>query len=244
MGLVRRLWILRFGHVLGIAASLSLGSATVAAQEPATAPAAPKGAPIEKLGPNLLRVGNVNVDTAKKEVSVKGVVNQVETLEFIVTPKGGAKAYESAIEVETDGVNFNVGLILVGLDPNHTKWPKRGDPPMLPNGDPVEIWIEWDEGTQKRRVRAEQLVYNDVLKTTLTEGPWVYTGSAFIPERNAYLADLDGALIGFVHRRAPVIDSPRPIPPGDYGANRLNPALKLKPGTNVLVLVRALPRDK
>ncbi len=230
--------------MLGIAASLSLASATGAAQEPATAPAAPKGAPIEKVGPNLLRVGNVNVDTAKKEVSVKGVINQVETLEFIVNPKGGAKAYESAIEVETDGVNFNVGLILVGLDPSHTKWPKRGDPSMLPNGDPVEVFVEWDEGTQKRRVRAEQLVYNEVLKTTLTEGPWVYTGSAFIPEANAYLADLDGALIGFVHRRAPIIDSPRPIPPGTYGANRLNPALKLKPGTNVLVIVRALPRDK
>jgi hypothetical protein len=205
---------------------------------------APKGAPIERLGPNLLRVGNVNVDTAKKEVSVKGVINQVETLEFIVNPKGGAKAYESAIEVDTDGVNFNVGLILIGLDPSHTRWPKRGDPPMLPNGDPVEIFIELEEGTQKRRIRAEQLVYNEVHKTTLSEGPWVYTGSAFIPEANAYLADLDGALIGFVHRRAPIIDSPRPIPPGPYGANRLNPALKLKPGTNVLVIVRALPRDQ
>ena len=239
-----RLPIQRPGSALVIAAWLSVGSATVAAQVPAAPPAAPKGAPIEKLGPNLLRVGNVNVDTAKKEVSVKGVVNQVETLEFIVNPKGGAKAYESAIEVDTDGVNFNVGLILIGLDPSHTKWPKRGDPPMLPNGDPVDIFVEWDEGTEKRRVRAEQLVYNEVTKTTLSEGPWVYTGSAFIPEANAYLADLDGALIGFVHRRAPVIDSPRPIPPGAYGANKLNPALKLKAGTNVLVIVRALARDK
>jgi hypothetical protein len=229
--------------VLGIAAALSMIAASAAAQDAPLA-GAPKGAPIERLGPNLLRVGNVNVDTAKKEVSVKGVINQVETLEFVVNPKGGAKAYESAIEVETDGVNLNVGLILIGLDPSHTRWPKRGDPPMLPNGDPVDIFVEWDEGGQKRRVRAEQLVYNEVQKTTLTEGPWVYTGSAFIPEANAYLADLDGALIGFVHRRAPVIDSPRPIPPGPYGANRLNPALKLKAGTSVLVIVRALPRDK
>ena len=119
-----RVPIRRVGYVLGITAWLSAAPVSVAAQE--TPPAGtPKGAPIERLGPNLLRVGNVNVDTAKKEVSVKGVVNQVETLEFIVNPKGGAKAYESAIEVETDGVNFNVGLILVGLDPSHTRWPKR-----------------------------------------------------------------------------------------------------------------------
>jgi hypothetical protein len=184
------------------------------------------------------------VDTAKQEASVKGVVNDVEVLEFIANPKGGAKAYESAIELDTDAVNFNLALILIGLDHTRTKWPRRGEPPILPNGDPVEIWIEWTEGDQQRRVRAEQLVYNEVAKDTLTEGPWVYTGSVFIPENNAFLADLNGALIGFVHRGAPVIDSPRPRPDGAYEANRLNPALKLKAGTSVVLTVRALPRDK
>ena len=203
-----------------------------------------KAAPVERLGPNLLRIGNIQVDTAKQEASVKGVVNDVEVLEFIANPKGGAKAYESAIELDTDAVNFNLALILIGLDHTRTKWPRRGEPPILPNGDPVEIWIEWTEGDQQRRVRAEQLVYNEVAKDTLTEGPWVYTGSVFIPENNAFLADLNGALIGFVHRGAPVIDSPRPRPAGAYEANRLNPALKLKAGTSVVLTVRALPRDK
>jgi hypothetical protein len=203
-----------------------------------------KAAPVERLGPNVVRIGNVHVDTAKQEVSVKGVVNDVEILEFIANPKGGAKAYESAIELDTDAVNFNLGLILIGLDHTRTKWPRRGDPPMLPNGDPVEIWVEWTEAEKPRRVRAEQLVYSEVTKTTLSEGPWVYTGSVFIPENNAFLADLNGALIGFVHRGAPVIDSPRPLPQGPYEANRLNPALNLKAGTSVTLIVKALPRDK
>jgi hypothetical protein len=115
---------------------------------------------------------------------------------------------------------------------------------MLPNGDPVEIWVEWTDAEKPRRVRAEQLVYSEVTKTTLSEGPWVYTGSVFIPENNAFLADLNGALIGFVHRGAPVIDSPRPLPQGPYEANRLNPALNLKAGTSVTLIVKALPRDK
>jgi hypothetical protein len=203
-----------------------------------------KAAPVERLGPNLLRIGTIHVDTAKQEVSVKGVVNDVEVLEFIANPKGGAKAYESAIELDTDAVNFNLGLILIGLDHTHTKWPRRGDPPMLPNGDPVDIFVEWTAGDKPRRIRAEQLVYNEVAKTTLPEGPWVYTGSVFLPENNAFLADLNGALIGFVHRGAPVIDSPRPLPQGPYESNRLNPALNLKPGTSVTLIVKALPREK
>jgi hypothetical protein len=47
-----------------------------------------------------------------------------------------------------------------------------------------------------------------------------------------------------VHSPAPVIDSPRPISAGEYGANRLNDKLGLKPGMKVELIVRALPRDK
>jgi hypothetical protein len=235
-------------RVRGLALATMVAGGIGAASLPAHAQPSPnetvKAAPVERLGPNLLRIGNIQVDTAKQEVSVKGVVNDVEVLEFIANPKGGAKAYESAIEVDTDAVNFNLGLILIGLDHTRTKWPRRGDPPMLPNGDPVEIWVEWTAGDQQRRVRAEQLVYSEVTKTTLSEGPWVYTGSVFIPENNAFLADLNGALIGFVHRGAPVIDSPRSLTQGPYESNRLNPALNLKPGTSVTLIVKALPREK
>ena len=226
-----------------VASAIGLASPPVFTQQQSPNQTA-KSAQVERLGPNLLRIGNIRVDTAKQEVSVKGVVNDVEILEFIANPKGGAKAYESAIEADTDAVNFNLGLILIGLDHTHTKWPQRGDPPMLPNGDPVEIWIEWTAGDQPRRIRAEQLVYNEVTKSTLSEGPWVYTGSVFNPENNSYLADLNGVLIGFVHRSTPVIDSPRPRPQGPYAANRLNPALNLKPGTGVVLIVKALPREK
>jgi hypothetical protein len=108
----------------------------------------------------------------------------------------------------------------------------------------VEIWVEWDEQGKSKKVRAEQLIYNEYTKQTLSEGPFVYTGSVFVSENNAYLADLDGALIGFVHSPAPVIDSPRPLHKGGYSGNRLNPQLDLKPGTRVTLTVRALPVAK
>jgi hypothetical protein len=201
--------------------------------------------PVERLGPTTLRVGNVQVDTAKREVSVAGVVNEgVTALEFIASTKGGFKGYESALELDTTAIDFNLGLILIGLDHNRAVVPKFHLQPTPPQGDPVEIWVEWTEREKPRRVRAEELVFNETTKQTLSEGPWVYTGSVFSAQNNAYLADLEGALIGFVHSPAPVIDSPRAMSPGQYGSNRLNASLNLQAGTRVVLTVRALPLPK
>ncbi|OFW31525.1 MAG: hypothetical protein A3H97_03325 [Acidobacteria bacterium RIFCSPLOWO2_02_FULL_65_29] len=230
---------------LALTAMLLVGSAAGSPIAQQGLPAGVKrGAPVERLGPDSLRVGNVKVDTAKKEVAVAGVVNNVTTLEFIANTKGGFKAYESALELDTDAVSFNLALILIGLDPSRAIPARFALDPTPPQGDPVEIWVEWDESGRRRRVRAEQLVFNQTSKQTLSEGPWVYTGSTFSVQNNAYLADLEGSLIGFIHSNAPVIESPRPLAVGTYGSNRVNPDLNLKAGTSVLLIVRALPRDR
>src|SRR5262245_19706053 len=67
-------------------------------------------AAVEKLGKNLLRIGNVRVDLSKKEVSVAGTINDVPVLEFVANTKGGFKSYESAIETDTNAIDFNLGL--------------------------------------------------------------------------------------------------------------------------------------
>jgi len=134
-------------------------------------------------------------------------------------------------------------MILIGLDQSRSVVPKRHLDPDIPQGDPIEIWVEWTAPTGMRRVRAEELIYNTMSKTTLSPGPWVYTGSVFVKESGGYLADIEGSLIGFVHTPAPIIDSPRVVPPNSYGNDVLNPALNLARGTPVQLLVRALPRS-
>jgi hypothetical protein len=208
------------------------------------APGGGTQAPIERLGPNLLRVGTVRVDTGKKEISAQGTFTPATALEFIAVARKGFKAYESAIELDTTAIDFNLALILIGLDPSRARVPEAHFDTIPPKGDPVEIWVEWNEGANRRRVRAEQLIYNEITKQVLSEGPWVYTGSAFAVNRNAYLAEREGTLIGFVHTPAPVIESPRPLVEGAYGNNILNPALEIEPGTSVTLTVRALPLGK
>lgn len=205
---------------------------------PPTAPAA-----IEKLSATVYRVGNVQIDTDRKEVTASGVVNDVQILEFIANTKGGYKAYESLIELDTNAIDFNVALILIGLDRARSVAPKFHFDPAVPQGDPVEITVSWDDRGKRRRVQAEELVYNEQSKKTLPEGPWVYTGSTFIQDSTAFVADLDGVLIGFIHSPAPLIEHPAPIV-GNYPANQPNKKLGLKPGTKVELTVRALAQQK
>jgi hypothetical protein len=145
-------------------------------------------------------------------------------------------------DLSTTAISFNLALILIGLDREHAVHPRFHFDPTPPKGDPVEIWVEWDENGTTRKVRAEQLVYNERTQHTIPEGPWVYTGSVFVEQVHAYLADIEGALISFVHTPAPILENPTAVM-GPYGANRLNPALNLKAGTAVTLTVRALQQE-
>lgn len=233
-----------------LAAWVAVVALTPAAAQPPTppliqpfpAPGIATPSPVERLGDNLFRIGNVRADMTAREVSVAGIVTEAQTLEFVATTKGGFKSYESALELETSAINFNLALILIGLDRANAVPSRQHFDPAPPIGDPVEVWVEWEGAAGPRRVRAEQLIYNQETRQTLPTGPWVYTGSVFMADTNAYMAELDGTLIGFVHTPSPIIENPAPLPPGGFGANRLNPTLGLAPGTAIRLTVRALPR--
>jgi hypothetical protein len=216
-------------------AALSLSLAPLGAQ-----PAPPRQVPpVEKLGTSLFCVGSVRVDTARREVTVPGKVNQVTVLEFVANTRNGVKAYESAVTVDADAVTFNTALVLIGLDKSHARVPTQHFDPVPPAGDAVEIWIEWDL-PRPQRMRIEKLLFDKKSGRTLPEGPWIYTGSTFL-EDGRYLAELDGVLIGFVHSPAPIIENPLPSGVGNYGSIVLNEALGLKVGQPVRVIVKALP---
>lgn len=235
------------GHLQPLACAAAVALAVVLLPLPAAAQVPPENkpptapSPVERLGPTTLRIGNVRVDTEKREISVSGKVIEIHNLEFVAVTKGGFKAYESALELDTNAIDFNVSLILIGLDPARSVPPKVHFDPEIPKGDPVEIWVEWEGPDGARKVRAEQLISDRRTGETLSEGPWVYTGSVFVDESKAYLADIEGSLIGFVHTPAPIIESPRPFPREMYGFIMLNPRLGLDRGDDIVLTVKALP---
>ena len=239
---------------LSLGVTVFVVAAVVVADAQSPFPAAPSPKPsqpaIEKLADGAVRLGPIRVDTAKRELSVAGSINDVTILEFVANTKNGQKAYESAITIDTDAITFNAALLLIGLDPKRAVVPTRHFDPTPPEGDPIDIFVDAVIRTPlapptTRRLRVEELLFDQRTGKTIPEGPWVYTGSGFVDDPNGrrYLADLDGVLIGFVHSPAPVIENPRAGAVDGYGSIVLNRALGLVPGSPITLTIKALPRS-
>lgn len=208
---------------------------------PAPEPPAPPEAPVERLDEHRVRVGSILIDRRLGELTVAGVVNSAPVLEYLANARQGYKAYESALELDCSAVEFNTALILLGLDPEHGVPSKQKFEAEPPRGDPVEIWVEWQEGGETVRRRGEEVLFDTRLQRTLARGPWVYTGSVLYPD-GTYLAEADGVLIGFMHTPESIIDSPQPLQ-SDWGDVQLNPDLGLEEGTPVKLVVRRVEED-
>ena len=217
-------------------------------QRPPIPPPSAQGPPqkpvVEKLGEKLFRIGTIRVDTDKRELAVVGRVNAVYgPLEFVANTRGGMKAYESAIELDTNGITFHTACLLIGLDAGHSVRPTAHFDPRPPEGDAVDVLVSWQENGRERQINAEQLLYDRERKASITNSRWVFTGSALVGG-GMLLADAEGALIGFVHTPAPVIENVSSDAVKRYGAIILNQELGLKPGTPITLTVRAIPQGK
>lgn len=224
---------MRPGTIL-VAAALS--AAPVLAQ--AGPPADP---PVEKIDEQRLRVGEILVDREKGELSVGGTVTSATVLEYLATARKGFKSYESAFELDCSAVELNLALILLGLDEERGVPSKSKFDADAPQGDPVEIRVEWESGEDTVSVPAEELLYDTETGRTLSPGPWVYTGSVFL-EDGTYLAEADGVLIGFMHTPESIIDSPRPLATA-WGSMQRHPEASPEEGTRVKLVVRRIAEE-
>jgi hypothetical protein len=208
----------------------------------ANPPGPPAGPPaVKKISDTLLQLGNILVDTQKKEATVSGQMLSDRTLEFLASPKGGYKSYESAMELDTDAVSFNFALILIGLQKSNAVVPKGHFDPAQAAGDPVEIWVEWGSGDSIRKVRGEELLYDMRANHVPQTGGWVYTGSTVLPD-GRYMAELDGVLIGFVHDPASIIENSLGAGMGAYGSIHINPNLNIAGGTPLKLTIKAIQK--
>lgn len=219
-------------------------AATAQVVNPTGPPMAPPAPPptVQRLSDTTVRIGQLTVNTATREVTMPGRLNDVMVLEFIANTRGGAKAYESAITLEADAVTFNTAMLLIGLDPARSKPSQRQFDPEPPAGDPVDLFVSWND---RERVRIEELIFDRRSNRTLPPRTWVYTGSSFIIDsdgRRRFTAELDGVLIGFMHSPSSIIENPLNDALGIYGALVLNPNLGLPPNAPITLTVKALPR--
>ena len=189
--------------------------------------AKPTVPPVEKVGDSQFRIGQVRIDTSRREVSVSGTVNAgVKVLEFIANTRSKRRAYESAVTLDADAIAYNAALLLIGLDPSRARGvPTRHFDPTTPEGDLVDIWLDCPRG-ECQHLPVERLMYDQEKKEALSGGTWVYTGSAFLPD-GRYMADDGGVIIGFVHDPSSIIEYTGTGALNRFGAIVPNPTLGL-----------------
>ncbi len=229
-------------------ALLTLLPAALAAEDPAGSlpdvrrerAAALRNPKVQELGHGRFRVGLIEVDRNRRTFTVPAVVHQVDgPQEFILSTRGGYKGYETTLEAGATAYEFNVACLLIGLDPKAARTPRYHFDPTRTAGDPVAVAVVWKEGGKERRTRAADLVKDRRTGKPLPATGWVYTGSTFTPD-GAYMAQMDGVLVGFVHDPAEIITLAAGTTQSDYGYLVPNDKVLPAKGTRVTVEVKAV----
>lgn len=241
----------RAAMTLAIVVLLSGGIGDVAhAQSPPAAAGTAASGPIKQLGGERYQIGRIVVDRKARSFTVPGRVIHIDEapLEYLAVGRAGAKGYESMLELDTVGTEFNLACILLGLDNSERRRPEFQFDRRPPEGPRVNIELQWLADGKKVRMQA-----HDALKTVappesgavpqLPPTEWVYTGS-FDPEgETQYAADVTGTIIGFVHDPASIIEHHAGLGIGAYGSIQGNAAVLPAIGSEVEVVV-TVPASK
>ena len=210
----------------GLMAALVWLAATGVTVVQAQAPAPPVGE-LKPLGQDRYQIGRIVIDKRAGVFTVPGRVHVVgKPLEYLATSPAGMKAYESLLELDTTGSEFNLACILIGLerDPNQVPWQQMRQVQQLA-GQKINLSIAWSEGGKRRQVSAAEALLNADSGVKPESVEWVYSGAPASEVQGRFVADDTGTLIGFVHDVNSIIESRAGIGIGAYGSVRGHPML-------------------
>lgn len=199
---------------------------------------------LKPLGKDRYQIGRIVVDKRAGRFTVPGRVHVMgQPLEYLVTSPGGMKEYETLLEADATGSEFNLACILLGLerDPKQGPFYQFSEAPLV--GPKVLVSIAWQDGGKRREISAAEALLDPKGDVRPESVEWVYTGSLSMPPEGQFAADITGTLIGFVHDANSIIESVLGLGIGAYGSVSGNAAMLPAVGTPVELIVQ-LPRDK
>ncbi len=195
---------------------------------------------VDKLADGTYKIGSVILNRDKGEIYINGEVNMQSGMIELLACAWGGKQHESVLVLDVVPHHLQVALLLLGLEPGERKLEYQGDP-GAPEGDSLEVWVEWKQDRKTKRVRGEDLVYNISQKRAMKHTHWVFTGSVIYDGR--FLADEDKSIITTFHDPLTIIDNPLTTG-GDDTIYEVNKELVPKVGTPVKVILKALGGGK
>ena len=75
-------------------------------------------------------------------------------------------------------------------------------------GDAIKISLSWHAGDEERNCPAEDLIFNARMKSPMSRGNWIYTGSRFI--EGTFMAQRERSLVSLIADPDALIQNPRP----------------------------------
>ncbi len=186
-------------------------SAAYAQENPGT-----KMGAIVDLGEGRFQIGEIIVDRTAQEFSLPGkILHLGDALEYLAVSTGGMKEYESLLELTTSPRDFNLACILIGFDDTETIKPRYQFDEVDVQGPSVVLTLSWQDGGETHSVSAASAMKEG--EKTFGDDRWVYIGSLTSGEKQEFMAERGGTLIGFVHDPYSVIDHQTGGGIGAYG---------------------------
>lgn len=191
----------------------------------------------KEISEGVYQVGNVILDTNKKEVVIPGEINIATgdtIIEFFACGLLGP-SHESILMLNTEPFSIFVALGMLELKPG-MNLEAQGDP-HDPEGSDVQVWVEWKQGDKLVSKTARELVWNKFTKQPMQKTHWVFTGGRI--RTNQLTSQLTHNIIA-VHRDPDSILN-HPLPGGiDDRTYRVNTDVVPPKGTKVKVIIRPI----
>jgi hypothetical protein len=223
---------------LGIVATGTVWGQAPAGSSPTAAPA------MQALGRDRYRIGSILVDKKARRLTVAGrMLGSDRPLEYLAVARGGYKSYESLLELDTTGSEFNLACILLGLDASLTNHPEFQFSPDALKGQRVALEFSWKAGSKRVKATGLQMLLTDAQRGVEKRDDWVFLGSNMQTD-NTFGADISGALVGFVHDPTSVIEHAIGLGIGAYGSVAGNKALLPPKDTAIELTITVLNEGK
>jgi len=156
----------------------------------------------------------IRLDLERKTVAVEAAVQEPQMpVEYLLVGPRGA-VHETVFTSEARPSLLSTALYLFGLEPGRNvqyrdKNPLPSEAEMAegalpyevipPSGPGVFLYVEWKEGEERRRYRAEDLILNQKTGRTAARVRWVFLGSRWLrpapKDPQVFAADLEENIV-------------------------------------------------
>ena len=205
-------------HAIVVSLSLALGAGQVQLAHAQESPAPAANPKMVSLGGERYQIGAIVVDRKARRFTLPARVHVLDKpLEYLLTTKGGMKEYETLLETDVTGTEFNLACILLGLERDPTLEPYMQFSQKRVAGPRVEITITRKDGDRAATMNAGDVLFDTDAKPG-EPVEWVYVGSQKHWQDGRFAADVTGTLIGFVHDPNTIVESALGLGIGAYGS--------------------------